>query len=214
MKAQIYKIYINGTPLQLIPQDVDRPESSDTHLVARYPGMAKMLLNYVDMLEKNPKFKVVTLYAPDVEQLFADFRGHYKWLEAAGGLVYNDKGEILTIFRRGSWDLPKGKIDPGETPIEAGLREVQEETGLDKVNVGAELHITYHTYRLKSGKRVLKKTYWYRMDTTEVDVIPQEEEDIEQAIWQDPRSFIADASPVYGNIVDVVMAGLSHSAQE
>jgi 8-oxo-dGTP pyrophosphatase MutT (NUDIX family) len=210
MKAQIYKIYINGTPLQLIPQDVDRPESTDSHLVTRYPGMAKMLLNYVDMLEKNPKFRLVTLYAPDVEKLFTDFKGHYKWLEAAGGLVYNEKGEILTIYRRGSWDLPKGKIDPGETPTQAGIREVREETGLNHLELGPELHITYHTYRLKNGKRVLKKTYWYRMDTTETDLVPQTEEDIEQAVWQSPRTFIADAKPVYGNILDVVMAGISH----
>ena len=105
--------------------------------------------------------------------------------------------------------MPKGKIDPGETPAGAGIREVQEETGLDQLNLGPELHITYHTYRLKSGKRVLKKTYWYRMDTTETELVPQAEEDIEQAVWQDPRSFVAEAKPVYGNILDVVMAGLS-----
>lgn len=213
MKSQIYKIYINGTPLQLIPQDVDRPASTDTHLVTRYPGMANMLLNYVDMLEKNTKFQAVTLYAPDVEKLFVDFKGHYQWLEAAGGLVYNEKGEILTIYRRGSWDLPKGKIDPGETPFQAGIREVREETGLNHLELGPELHITYHTYRLKNGKRVLKKTYWYRMDTAESNLVPQSEEDIEEAVWQDPSTFMADAKPVYGNILDVVLAGLNHSAQ-
>ncbi len=43
-------------------------------------------------------------------------------VEAAGGLVLNEKGEVLMIFRRGSWDLPKGKIDPNESVETAAIR--------------------------------------------------------------------------------------------
>lgn len=211
MNSQMYKIYINGTPLQLISQDFDRPESSENHLVARYTGVPKMLLNYVDMLEKNPKFRVVTLYGPNVEQLFSDFAHHYKSIEAAGGLVRNEAGDILVIYRRGVWDLPKGKIDKGEKPKEAAVREVQEETGLRSVSIKVPLINTYHTYRLKSGRRVLKKTYWYIMDAEHQELIPQAEEEIEKAIWQHPRTFLGEADPIYGNIRDVVVAGFNPS---
>lgn len=206
----MYKIYINETPLILAKLNrlEDLPPSGPDKLVNRYPGLAKMLLNYVDMLEKNQQFEYVYLYSEDYEQLVADFKSHYKLIEAAGGLVYNPKQEILAIFRRGSWDLPKGKIDPGETPEVAAIREVQEETGINKVALGPHLTDTYHTYRLKNGKRVLKRTYWYRMETPESTLIPQSEEDIEEAIWIAPHSFLSEGHPMYKTIRHVVKTGL------
>ena len=209
MSSQMYKIYINGTPLQLISQELDRPESSENHLVTRYTGVPKMLLNYVDMLEKNPKFRAVTLYGQNVEQLFLDFANHYQHIEAAGGLVRNEGGDILVIYRKGVWDLPKGKIDKGEKPEEAAVREVQEETGLQAVSVKVPLMNTFHTYRQKSGRRVLKKTYWYIMEAEDQELSPQAEEDIEEDIWQHPRTFLSEADPIYGNIRDVVVAGFN-----
>jgi 8-oxo-dGTP pyrophosphatase MutT (NUDIX family) len=206
----MYKIYINETPLILAKLNSleELPAAGPNKLVNRYPGLAKMLLNYVDMLEKNQQFEYVYLYSEDYEQLVADFKSHYKLIEAAGGLVYNPKQEILAIFRRGSWDLPKGKIDPGETPPLAAVREVQEETGLQEIQLGPHLLDTYHTYRLKSGKRVLKRTYWYRMETNDIDLIPQSEEDIEKAVWIAPQTFLAEEHPMYKTIRNVVEAGL------
>jgi 8-oxo-dGTP pyrophosphatase MutT (NUDIX family) len=206
----MYKIYINETPLILAKLNSleELPAAGPNKLVNRYPGLAKMLLNYVDMLEKNQQFEYVYLYSEDYKQLVADFKSHYKLIEAAGGLVYNPKQEILAIFRRGSWDLPKGKIDPGETPPLAAVREVQEETGLQEIQLGPHLLDTYHTYRLKSGKRVLKRTYWYRMETNDIDLIPQSEEDIEKAVWIAPQTFLAEEHPMYKTIRNVVEAGL------
>jgi len=212
MDAQMYKIYINGTPLQLIAQDSGLPEGSETHLIARYPGISKMLLNYVDMLEKKPKFKVVTLYAAEVEQLYHDFVSHFTLEAAAGGLVFRPDGHILVMHRRGFWDLPKGKLDPGETPEEAAVREVTEETGVNDI-VRHEQHITtYHTYRKKNGKRVLKRTVWYRMEAPDQSLTPQTEEDIDAVHWMAPRTFLLECSPMYGNIRDVVFWGLNGDA--
>jgi ADP-ribose pyrophosphatase YjhB (NUDIX family) len=52
-----------------------------------------------------------------------------KIVMAAGGLVENEHGEILLIYRKKHWDLPKGKLDAGETLEECAVREVEEETG-------------------------------------------------------------------------------------
>ena len=105
-----------------------------------------------------------TQESTDYEKLVADFQSNYKILEAAGGLVYNAEGKILLIFRRDFWDLPKGKIDPGESKAAAAVREVEEETGLKDITLGDLITETYHTYRTKKGNRILKRTYWFRMD--------------------------------------------------
>ena len=104
-------------------------------------------------------------------------------LEAAGGLIENPAGEILLIFRRGAWDLPKGKIDPGETPLTAAIREIEEETGLSQLTVLENLSPTYHIYNWKADW-VLKKTHWFRFRLNATQpLILQAEEDIEDAEW-------------------------------
>ncbi|MFZ4634294.1 MAG: NUDIX hydrolase [Saprospiraceae bacterium] len=131
------------------------------------------------------------------------FQQPYKLLEAAGGLVFNPQGELLVFLRRGAWDLPKGKIDPGETPEQAALREVEEETGLQALELGPFIAHTFHTYPLK-GRQILKKTWWYRMHTTQTDTTPQTEEDIEEIQWVIPANWLQGKQPVYGNIVDII----------
>lgn len=199
----MYKIYINGTPLLLKSSQEASAAASDKVLVNRYTGQTKSLLNYADMLEKNTRFDSVTLYADDVEKLFQDFASQYKIVEAAGGVVFNQEHKTLLIFRRGFWDLPKGKIDPGETREAAAVREVQEETGLQQLQLGNFLTQTYHTY--KEGKtRVLKRTYWFLMQTTEFQLTPQAEENIEQAVWVELAPFLKEEDRLYGNIRDVL----------
>src|SRR4249919_1544763 len=83
-------------------------------------------------------------------------------IKAGGGLVKNEKKEILFMFRRGKWDLPKGKLDPGESIEECAVREVVEETGLKKVELKHFLVTTYHTYT-ENGKHILKESHWYNM---------------------------------------------------
>ncbi|MEN0002971.1 MAG: NUDIX hydrolase [Bacteroidota bacterium] len=199
----MYKIYINDHPLQLISTSdkAHFPANDDKNLLARYPGKSKMLLNYIDMLEKSSRFESVTLYADDVEKLFADFSGHFKIIRAAGGVVFNPEGKILFIFRRGFWDLPKGKIDKSETIEAAAIREVQEETGIEALTLGNALPTTYHTYRHPTKKvRVLKQTFWFEMQTDEQQLIPQAEEDIEKAVWLSLEDFADTGGPIYSNI--------------
>ena len=202
----MYKIYINETPLFLISQSEVAAYSKKTgeFLLARYAGKPKFLFNYVDMLEKGGKFDGVVIYSNNVEQLFQDFAHHFQLIEAAGGLVVNEFEELLLIFRRGHWDMAKGKIDQGETPEIAAIREVEEETSLSGIKIGKWLQNTYHTYRTKNKDRVLKKTYWYVMGASKKTLHPQIEEDIEIADWYGMDAINNLKEPFYKNILDLI----------
>ncbi len=202
----MYKIYINETPLFLLNTTElgQLPEYEGETLRARYPGKPKFLLHYIDMLEKSQRFAAVCLFHTDVEYLFADFKSLHKTIRAAGGLVSNPAGEHLFIYRRDFWDLPKGKIEREEGKKEAALREVREETGLQTVELGKKITITYHTYRPPGRKRVLKKVHWYHMYSEDTELLPQQEEDIEIAVWRKASDLLAEKPRIYRNILDVL----------
>lgn len=201
----IYKIFINETPLFLTNTEGVLQEWKDDNksLISNYLGKKKFLHPIIDMLEKTKKHSRVVLLSDDVDKLWHDFQDIFKIIEAAGGVVKNDKNEVLMIFRRDNWDLPKGKIDKGETPEIAAVREIQEETGLNEVKLGDFICHTYHTYEMK-GKRILKKTWWYTMSTPEIALTPQTTEDIEEAIWVELASFLDTKPTIYGSILDVL----------
>lgn len=205
----MYEIYINETPLMLVQNDELVTESLDLtkNLLIRYNGKARSLMNPIDMLEKTQRLDSIIVYYKNLPKLKKDFESLYKILEAGGGVVANENGDILTMFRRNSWDLPKGKIDKGETKEAAAIREVQEETGLDKVELGDFLLETNHTYKNRKGKRVIKRTYWYKMTTKEMALQPQIEEDIELCEWM-PASAFLQKKPLYNTIREVVTAYL------
>ncbi len=202
----MYKIYINGTPLYLVSSEEVKSFGAPTEkkIVLRYAGKKKFLTSIVNQLETSEKFEHIVVFDANLEQMWVDFQRIFKLITAAGGAVFNTENKVLMIHRRGSWDLPKGKMDPGETPEQTAVREVQEETGLGQITLGQHLIDTWHTYEMK-GKRVLKTTHWYRMQTTENQLVPQTEEDIEQAVWADLDAFLASPNEVYGNILDVLI---------
>ena len=129
-----------------------------------------------------------------------------KTIIAAGGLVYNEKDELLMIFRRGKWDLPKGKLDEGETIEDCAVREVIEETGLTTVIRGDLIGITYHQYFDKwINEEVIKETHWYRMEAPgDQKLTPQTEEDIEIIKWVDRTGLEECLKNSYDNIVEIV----------
>lgn len=205
----MYEISINETPLILIQNDQLVTDSLDgtKNLLIRYNGKARSLMNPIDMLEKTQRWESIIVYHHDLLQLKTDFESLYKILEAGGGVVANEKGEILTMYRRNSWDLPKGKIDKGETKEAAAIREVQEETGLDVIELGDFLLETNHTYKNRKGKRVIKRTYWYKMTTKETVLKPEIEEDIELCEWMSANTFL-QKEPLYNTIRKVMAAYL------
>ena len=101
----------------------------------------------------------------------------FKMAPAAGGVVITD-GKIVSITRHDIPDLPKGHIEKGESPEQAALREVEEETGIGKLHIIKELHSTWHCY-LEHEEWRLKRTYWYLMESEEtIQPKPQTEEGI------------------------------------
>ena len=203
----MYKIYINDIPLILMETAAVQKllYSNDNILIVRYSGKSKTLLHYINLLEESNRFQSVILYSNNYERLINDFKSLYKTIEAAGGLVKNETGKILMIFRRNFWDLPKGKLEEGESKEAAAIREVQEETGLKKLTLSGYITTTYHTYKSKKGKRILKKTYWYQMQTSETVVSPQIEEDIEQVVWVTMPEFLnQNQLSIYKNIKEVL----------
>lgn len=177
----------------------------------RYLGKPKFILPYVDTLEKTAFHESVVLHAENLDSLWEAFNSRYTQVAAAGGLVFNDKKEFLLIQRRGWWDLPKGKIDEGESREEAALREVLEETGV-AASLGAPIVTTWHTYRDKKERRILKPTYWYVMHARNGEVTVQEEEDIEAYAWVSAENFDEYRATFYPALLDVVEMGLELNA--
>jgi len=137
------------------------------------------LLHEID----KPQFHAGIIVWDDFPKLQKEFFKHFKLVIACGGLVKNSEGDILMIFRRGKWDLPKGKLDDNESLLECAIREVKEETGLTKIKAGKEIAITYHTY-VEFGKHILKESHWYSMNALYPETLtPQVEEDITDIRW-------------------------------
>lgn len=174
----MYKVFINEKRLTF------SKTPSDTHRSLGYEGIATLEIA-IDLLE-NTSCPNITVYGENPELLFNEFSSLYKQIEAAGGIVRNQKKEILFIFRLGKWDLPKGKIEKGESIREAAIREIEEETGLHDLEISSKAATTYHTYTERNGTKVLKITHWFHMISHGSEApTPQIEEGITEATWKD-----------------------------
>lgn len=106
-------------------------------------------------------------------------------IAAGGGLLTRRQAgtlELLLIYRRARWDLPKGKQDAGESIESCAMREVGEELGIEDVRIEQPLGSTVHGYR-EAGRYMVKTTHWYEMSANVQTFRPQREEDIEEARW-------------------------------
>jgi len=127
---------------------------------------------------------------------------------AAGGVVANENGALLLIYRKQHWDLPKGKLDEGEDLETCAVREVEEETGVRNVQLGKLIDITTHHYE-ENGQPVIKKTYWYHMTASSAaTLVPQTEEQIEDIRWVSPAELAPYLANTYTNIIQVLEKAL------
>lgn len=126
-----------------------------------------------------------------------------RWVRAAGCVVHDDAGNMLLILRNGRWDLPKGKVEPGETLLQAALREVEEETGIAPLpTTRYPLPIkTYHTFNLYGGWH-LKQTSWFDAHVAGRKPVgkPQGEEGITEVVWVTPGEWYRRLQGSYGTL--------------
>jgi ADP-ribose pyrophosphatase YjhB (NUDIX family) len=211
---QKYKLYVNNAIIYIC--------KNPANIVTMYMDAKEFI--YIDIAENNSIKNTLSiayneinksdiiLFGEHPEAILKAFLQEFVVIESAGGLVINQNKQILLIYRRGSWDMPKGKIEKNEGVEAAAIREVQEETGLKNVLITSKIVFkdfdniaTYHAYDYK-GKRAMKVAFWYMMKTSDENLVPQLEEDIEEAKWVYEYELQEYYTKMYPSIQDVLKA--------
>jgi 8-oxo-dGTP pyrophosphatase MutT (NUDIX family) len=180
----MYKVFFKDRIVTL-GDDISRPLINQKGLLYRYKNR-KELKELILAFNGMQKVRKLHIIHDDISSLVTVFKSCFHCIDAGGGIVRNPKNEFLVIKRNGKWDLPKGKLEVDEDFETAALREVEEETGLKKLEISQFLLSTFHTYGL-SGELVLKETRWYEMlYTGNKDPVLQKEEGITDSRWVQP----------------------------
>lgn len=144
---------------------------------------------------------------PHAKAALKSFFIQFNKIKTAGGLVYHPQSDsYLWIKRLGLWDLPKGKIEQGESSKDAAIREIIEECGLTgKLSLKYRICSTYHVYEFKN-KSILKKNNWYYLEYEgDLSTKPQEEESITEVQWVKKEAFESCLSQTYPSIQEVIL---------
>ena len=164
------------------------------------PRAIKSMLHEI----KKEEFHAGVLWHEDLDKLKKTFFKNFTVIEAAGGIVQNDKKELLFIHRLGKWDLPKGKVEKGEKIEECALREVTEETGVKELSLKKKIGETYHVYD-QFGKHFLKISHWFYMTCpSSQELIPQTEEHITAIKWIKTMDIKEPVKNTYPSIKDIL----------
>ena len=184
----MYKVFVNEKKLTLskYPEEIEKK--------LRYEGFATLEIA-VDLLQ-NTSCPELNVFSENLAELWEDFTHLFTVVESAGGIVSNQNNEILFIRRLGKWDLPKGKIEKGESLEQAAVREVQEETGLEEIILEDFINNTFHIYTERNGDRILKITYWFKMSYVgNKNPVPQTEEGITAVEWKNNHRIQQEVFP-------------------
>lgn len=171
----MYKVFVNRLIINLT-SDKEFLNDSKTYLLSS--------ISIKEIIKKLKIHDEVFLYYPDKKKLLKEFKEKLVTIKATGGIVTNKKNQILFIYRKGKWDLPKGKMEKNESKKESALREVIEETGVKKLKIINFFSTTFHLIKVKS-EYFLKETHWYTMKTKyDGKLKPQKSEGIISAKWK------------------------------
>jgi len=187
----MYEVFINNKKLVFDSPAAEKKYNSSWEKV--FAADEKFIRKEIfDLLtDENPGNGVV-IFADEKEKIIKKFFRPFNLIDAAGGLVKNEKDQFLMIYRNQKWDLPKGKLEKNESPESGAMRETTEETGVSGLSVIRHLADSRHMYAWKE-KMVLKKTCWYEMYTDDKrKLIPQISEGITEVKWMD-RESVMDA---------------------
>ena len=198
----MYKVFIKNKPLFFIENDEDI-STLDSQFVYSCNNTEdkEIVLDKHSSSEKN-----IYVQGNSFDEVWKLFFDSYKIVQAAGGVVMNNKSQVLFIFRNGFWDLPKGKVEDGEAIEIAAIREVEEECGIKNPIIEKKLLVTYHTYDTY-GENCIKPTHWYLMEYNGAEeLLPQEEEGITNVQWVNQEDIASKMLNTFGSIIDVIGA--------
>ncbi len=176
-------IYFNALQICVTNQIDTADASMDASTVFNYSPSTSPKELKAFLFEQEGHAGLCYIIAKDWDLVLDLLQSIFIFIEAGGGAVFNENKEVLCIYRRGVWDLPKGKLDDGERIDECALREVEEETNVSGLQLGPLLLETWHIYEMK-GNWYLKKTTWFKMNTAyKEQLTPQAIEQIEAVEW-------------------------------
>ncbi len=157
----MYRLFCNNKTLECInffEQCLDVETDEPLYSSQVFENTLDKIKNWLENSDEN-------LVIDDVENdiLSAVIKKTFRFAPAAGGVVVVDNS-VVAMERNGIPDLPKGHIENGETPCEAALREVSEETSISNLSIIRQLPSSNHCYLL-NDQWTLKNTSWFLMKT-------------------------------------------------
>ncbi len=188
----MYKVFVNDKPI-ILTSSLKKENNFPIYI------FKNIVIDEIIYKLKKEKLKGINLYSSNLEDDWLAFTKNFKVISAAGGLVLNAKKEILFICRGKKWDLPKGRIEKGESIEETAIREVEEECGIGNLKIDKFLLTTYHIFYQKENK--IKKTHWFLMNSTFEDKLtPQLEEGITEVVFKNEIDTLKALKNTYANI--------------
>ncbi len=171
----MYKVFFNESQLTFSNQSNPEAKNILFHHETQFDEAFHLL--------SSNSSKFVNIFSDDIDAVWASFLNYFKHIKAAGGIVRNPQDDILFIFRLGKWDLPKGKMEEGESKEESAIREIEEECSITNLQLKRFLMPTFHIYYLR--EYVIKETFWFEVFYDGVELpLPQTEEGIETVEWK------------------------------
>jgi 8-oxo-dGTP pyrophosphatase MutT (NUDIX family) len=209
---QDYKIYFDDRVVILTSKINKSFEKNDGLFLKS--NKKEEIFDILQAFENLKETKCLYIHGDSTGNLFNLVKSNYTIIEAAGGIVKRDDGKMLAIFRRGKWDLPKGKVEKGEFYKQTALREVSEECGLQQIEIVKKIAETYHTY-IENDRKILKRTFWYDINLkgNETPTV-QTSEDITDYMWYDFQNLKDIMKNTFESLKDIFILSANPDANQ
>jgi ADP-ribose pyrophosphatase YjhB (NUDIX family) len=201
------KIYFNDKFIEFTGTDLQSSQNQGFKFFESLEN-EKKLKDIVDEFLDPTRTNSITVSNMPFSKVLKQLKKYFYYIEAAGGFIEKEN-EFLFIRRHGRWDLPKGKLEKGETIEHAAIRECEEECSVKGLKIVKQLPSTFHIYEYKKG-HALKQSFWFYMLTDYSEkLIPQTEESITEVRWcKRPEIETTILKDTYYTIADVTREGL------